>query len=64
MKVRTFIVATALAAGSIVPGFASPAYASHNCNLEEVDPTVDTICDHYHDKGLIGYLLCIVLPTC
>jgi hypothetical protein len=64
MKVRTFIVATALAAGSVVSGFASPALASHNCALEDVDQTVDTICDHYHDKGLIGYLICLVLPTC
>lgn len=64
MKVRKFIVATALAAGSVVSGFASPAYASHTCALDDVDPTVDTVCEHYHDPGLLRYLVCLILPTC
>jgi hypothetical protein len=64
MKLRTFIVATALAAGSIVPGLASPAYARHTCGLDEVDPTVNTVCEHHHAPGLVLYLVCLVLPTC
>jgi hypothetical protein len=64
-RARTFLASTALAACLIVPGLASPAAASHNCNLEEVDHTVDTICDNYHNpKPLLEYLLCVVSPTC
>jgi hypothetical protein len=64
-KVKMLIVAMAVAVLSIMPGVASPAHASHNCALEDVDHTVDTICDHYHDpKPLLEYLICLISPTC
>ena len=59
------IVAMAVAALSIMPGLVAPAHASHNCGLEDVDHTVDTICDNYHNpKPLLEYIICLISPTC
>jgi hypothetical protein len=61
-KVRILIVGAALALSTVASG-ATPANASHRCGLE--DPTLNTICENYHSpKPLIGYLFCLVSPTC
>jgi hypothetical protein len=64
-KVRIMIVTVALALFTIIPSMATPAYASHTCALDDVDRTVDTVCENYHNpKPLLSFLLCLVLPTC
>lgn len=64
-KVRILIVSTVIAVFTIIPGLGSPANASHTCGLEDVDPTVNTICDNYHNpKPLLSYLICLISPTC
>lgn len=63
-KVRILVVSSVLALFTIIP-LASPANAGHNCGLEDVDRTVDTICDNYHNpKPLISYLVCLISPNC
>ena len=63
-KVRILIVSGALALFTIFPG-ATAANAAHDCGLERVDPTVDTICDNYHNpKPLLTFLVCLISPNC
>lgn len=64
-RIRVLIVGASLALFTIIPGFGAPASAAHTCGLEDVDPTVNTICDNYHNpKPLLSYLFCLVSPTC
>ena len=63
-KVRILVVSSVLALFTIVTA-ASPASAAHNCGLEDVDRTADTICDNYHNpKPLISYLVCLISSNC
>jgi hypothetical protein len=64
-KLRLMVVTVALAAFTILPATASPAFAAHTCALDETSRELDTICENYHNpKPLISYILCLLSPTC
>ena len=63
-KLQRVVMAGAVALFTIGP--AAPALATHRCGLDRLDPTVNAICEaHPGDaKTLVGYLFCLVSPTC
>lgn len=62
MRSARLAVATAVAATSLL--VASPARASHSCNLDD-KPALDQICEsHGIDHPIIRKLVCFVLGSC
>ena len=63
-RARLLLIACLVAAFSVLP--VSPVSARHTCGLEEIDPTVNRICDYGpHDpKGTLVWILCWLSPTC
>ena len=65
MRLKVWIASAAIAAFTVLPGFASPALAAHTCALDETSRELDTICENYHNpKPLLSYIICLVSPTC
>lgn len=66
MKKRfRFVLALTAALAFSLPAAGGSASASHNCGLQDVSHTVDTICDNYHNpKAVVQYIVCITIYDC
>lgn len=63
MRSARLAVATAVAATALL--VASPAQARHVCGLDDVNETLDQICEtHPEDTTLIRKLLCLISTAC
>jgi ABC-type sugar transport system substrate-binding protein len=64
-KRSRFALALVAVAALCLPAVASPAAANHNCGLDGVSNTVNTICNNYHSpKVLLQYVECVATAQC
>ena len=64
-KLRSIVVATALAAAATLP-VTPAAHASHTCSLDEERDTLEQICESHpgNDISILDKLFCLISTSC
>jgi hypothetical protein len=61
-QLRTILLILAITLVSLAP--ASPALARHTCGLDDLDPTLNSVCESHPEDTLARKLFCLISPTC